>query len=431
MTSSVADLLSSRRFGPLFATQFLGAFNDNLLKSALGVLAAYRLAEQSGIDAGALAMVAGALFIAPFVLFSGAAGTLADRIDKSRIARGVKLAEIVIMLFGGAALVMENLPALLAALFLLGLHSTVFGPVKYALLPQHLADADLVAGNALVDAGTFLAILLGTLLGSALILASGGATWVGAIGVGAAIVGWIAARALPPAAPLDPAAVPRPRLLADGVAVIRHVAGDAALRGPILALSWFWALGGAVVAGLPVLARDTLGADESAVTLMLAIFALGVGAGSMLANRVLGGSVTARPVPWAGLAMAACALVVAAGRGAGADSHLALPRGPGRAGDRRRGLRRPALRGAAQAKRCRAPRPRDRGEQHRQCLGDDRDLARRRDPAGIRLEHAGGHRPLRPRDARGHRRLHAICARSARPLRSRDRAAVARPRGIS
>jgi MFS family permease len=315
MTSSVADLLLSRRFGPLFATQFLGAFNDNLLKSALGVLAAYRLAQTSGIDAGALAMLAGALFIAPFVLFSGAAGTLADRIDKSRIARAVKLAEIVIMLFGGAALMMENLPALLAALFLLGLHSTVFGPVKYALLPQHLADADLVAGNALVDAGTFLAILLGTLLGSALILAPGGATWVGAVGVGAAIGGWIAARALPPAAPSDPAAVPRPRLLADGVAVIRHVADDGALRGPILALSWFWALGGTVVSGLPVLARDTLGADESAVTLMLAIFALGVGAGSMLANRVLGGTVTARPVPWAGLAMAACALVVAAGAG--------------------------------------------------------------------------------------------------------------------
>jgi acyl-[acyl-carrier-protein]-phospholipid O-acyltransferase/long-chain-fatty-acid--[acyl-carrier-protein] ligase len=113
-------------------------------------------------------------------------------------------------------------------------------------------------------------------------------------------------------------------LLADGVAVIRHVAGDAALRGPILALSWFWALGGAVVAGLPVLARDTLGADESAVTLMLAIFALGVGAGSMLANRVLGGSVTARPVPWAGLAMAACALVVAAGAGQAPESPVPL-----------------------------------------------------------------------------------------------------------
>jgi MFS family permease len=315
MTASAADLLLSRRFGPLFATQFLGAFNDNLLKSALGVLAAYRLAGQHGIDAGALAMLAGALFIAPFVLFSGAAGTLADRMDKSRIARAVKLAEIAIMLGGAAGLIAQSLPALLGALFLLGLHSTVFGPVKYALLPQHLAQGELVAGNALVDAGTFLAILLGTLLGSALILAPGGGAWVGAIGIGAAIAGWIAARALPPAAPPDPAAVPRPRLFADGVAVLRHVATDHALRGPILALSWFWALGGAVVAGLPVLARDTLGAGESAVTLMLAIFALGVGAGSMLANRVLGESVSTRPVPWAGIAMGLCALMVAAGAG--------------------------------------------------------------------------------------------------------------------
>jgi MFS family permease len=315
MTSSAADLLLSRRFGPLFATQFLGAFNDNLLKSALGVIAAYRLAEQHGIDAGALAMLAGALFIAPFVLFSGAAGTLADRIDKSRIARAVKLAEIAIMLGGGAGLIAQSLPALLSALFLLGLHSTIFGPVKYALLPQHLAEGELVAGNALVDAGTFLAILLGTLFGSALVLAPGGAAWVGAIGVAAAIGGWFAARALPPAPPPDPAAVPRPRLLADGVAVIRHVADDRALRGPILALSWFWALGGAVVSGLPVLARDTLGAGETAVTLMLAIFALGVGVGSMLANRLLGDTVSTRPVPWAGITMAACAMVVAAGAG--------------------------------------------------------------------------------------------------------------------
>lgn len=315
MSDTSVGLLLSRRFGPLFAAQFLGAFNDNLLKSALGVLAAWRLAERTGIDAGTLAMLAGAAFIAPFVLFSGAAGTLADRIDKGRIARWVKVAELAIMVVGAIGLAIESLGVLLAALFLLGVHSTVFGPVKYAVIPQYLPPGELVAGNALVDAGTFLAILLGTLAGSALVLVPDGALWIGAIGVAAATAGLFAARAMPPAPPADGAAVPRPRLLADGIAVMAGVAREPGLLAPVLALSWFWALGGIVVAGLPVLARETLGAREGAVTLMLALFAIGVGAGSLLANRILGGTVSARPVPWAALGMAVAALVVAPGAG--------------------------------------------------------------------------------------------------------------------
>jgi MFS family permease len=316
MTSSGVRLLATRRFGPLFAAQFLGAFNDNLLKSALGVLTAYRMAGQWGLDAGALVMLSGAVFILPFVIFSGAAGTLADKVDKTRITRIVKLAEIAIMAIGTAGLFLEDLPILLLALFLLGLHSTVFGPIKYAVLPQHLAPDELVAGNALVDAGTFLAILAGTLTGASLALAPGGAAWLGAIGIAAALIGWVAARAMPIAPPPDGADVPRPRLLADSVAVMRHVLGDRRLLGPVLALSWFWGLGGVIVSGLPVLARETLGASESAVGAMLALFAVGVGAGSLLANRLMGAAVTSRPVPWAALAMAASALVVALGAGA-------------------------------------------------------------------------------------------------------------------
>lgn len=315
MTTSGLNLLLTARFGPLFAAQLLGAFNDNLLKSALGVLIAYRLAERWAVDPGALAMLAGAVFILPFVLFSGVAGTLADRVDKTRIARFVKLAEIAIMTLGSIGLLREDLPTLLVALFLLGVHSTVFGPIKYAVLPQHLRPGELVAGNALVDAGTFLAILMGTLVGSALALAPGGALGLGAIGLAAAALGWAATRAMPPALPADAAAVPRPRLLADGVAVMRHVAGDRALLGPVLALSWFWGLGGVVVSGLPVLASVTLGAREQAVSAMLALFAVGVGAGSLLANRLAGGVVTARLVPWAALGMTASGLAVALGAG--------------------------------------------------------------------------------------------------------------------
>lgn len=324
MTTPTTGLLLTRRFGPLFAAQFLGAFNDNLLKSALGVLAAYRLSGWAGLDAGALAMLAGAVFIAPFVLFSGAAGTLADRGDKTRIVRAVKLAEIAIMALGTAGLIAQSMPVLLVSLFLLGTHSAVFGPVKYAILPQHLAPGELVAGNALVDAGTFLAILAGTLLGAALVLAPHGPVWLAAIGLAAAAAGWGAAAAMPPAPPLG-AQMPPPRMIADSLAVLRYALGEDGLRAPILALSWFWALGAVVVSGLPVLARETLGATETAVNLMLALFALGIGAGSMLASRLQAGAVTGWLVPWAALAMAASSLVVALGAAGGVAAPAPAP----------------------------------------------------------------------------------------------------------
>src|SRR5262245_40081989 len=170
MRSPLIQLLTARRFAPLFVTQFLGAFNDNLLKSALAIVVTYRIAQESGVDAAVLVMIAGGLFIAPFFLFSGASGTLADRVDKAAIARWVKVAEIAIMAAGGLGLWLQSVPLLLAALFGLGTHSTVFGPIKYALLPQHLHPDELIAGNALIEAGTFLAILLGTILGGSLVV---------------------------------------------------------------------------------------------------------------------------------------------------------------------------------------------------------------------------------------------------------------------
>src|SRR6185295_6490167 len=211
MRSPLARLLTTRRFAPLFVTQFLGAFNDNLLKSALGIVVTYRIAEQLHVAASSLVMLAGGLFIAPFFLFSGASGTLADRTDKAAIARWVKVAEIAIMALGAWGLWQQSVPALLAALFCLGTHSTVFGPIKYALLPQHLRDDELVAGNALIEAGTFLAILLGTILGGSVVLLAKGALIVGGCGVVSALVGWLAARQIP-AAPSSAPDAPRPRL---------------------------------------------------------------------------------------------------------------------------------------------------------------------------------------------------------------------------
>ncbi len=322
MQSRSFELLTSRRFAPLFVTQFLGAFNDNLLKSALAIMVTYRLAAQAGVEAASLVMIAGGLFIAPFFLFSGASGTLADRVDKAAIARWVKVAEIAIMTIGAWGLWQQSIPVLLTALFFLGTHSTVFGPIKYALLPQHLREEELVAGNALIEAGTFLAILLGTIVGGSIVLLDSGAAIVAACGVGGAFAGWLAARQIPPALP-DPDNISgRPRLFHDSIAVMRHAMSRPALMLPILAISWFWLFGATIVSGLPVLAKDVLFANERVVTLMLALFAIGVGAGSMLAERLLHGEVSARHVPFSALMMGLFAVdlhFASAGRVAGAQ----------------------------------------------------------------------------------------------------------------
>ena len=287
----------------MFVTQFLGAFNDNLLKSGLAIFVTYRLAQTGGIDAATLVMLAGGIFIAPFFLFSGASGTLADRVDKAKIARWVKIAEIFIMATGAAGFALASVPLLLVALFGLGTHSTVFGPIKYALLPEHLVEHELVAGNALIEAGTFLAILFGTILGGSLMQIDNGALIVGMLGVAVALTGWISARFIPLAPPRS-TTVARPRLLHDSIDVVKHVASRDDLFLPVLALSWFWLIGGTLVSGLPVFAKDVLFADEQVVTLMLALFAIGIAAGSLLAERLLHGEVSARFVPISALLMA-------------------------------------------------------------------------------------------------------------------------------
>src|SRR5262245_58312844 len=322
MRSPIVQLLRTRRFAPLFITQFLGAFNDNLLKSAMGIVVTFRLAEQSGLSAGSLVMLAGAVFITPFFLFSGASGTLADRVDKALIARIVKVAEIGIMTLGAIGLWQASVPMLFAALFCLGTHSTVFGPIKYALLPQHLREEELVAGNALIEAGTFLAILIGTILGGSVVLLGNGALIVGGCGITAALIGWFAARQIPSAPSAAGVDAPRSRVLHDTIAVVRHVTSRPALLLPILAVSWFWLFGATIVSGLPSFAKDVLFADAQVVTMMLALFAVGVGLGSIVAERLLHGEVSARYVPIAALAMAFFAwdlYVASAGRSASGE----------------------------------------------------------------------------------------------------------------
>src|ERR1700722_15122837 len=171
------SLLKTRRFLPLFLTQFLGAFNDNLLKNALVMLVTYRIAEQAHENAQVLVTLAGGVFMLPFFLLSATAGQVADKYDRAKLTRIIKVAEIAIMVFAAIGFAAHSPYFLLFVLFCMGVHSTFFGPIKYALLPQHLEEDELLSGNAYIESGTFLAILLGTILGGALILQSGGTYW--------------------------------------------------------------------------------------------------------------------------------------------------------------------------------------------------------------------------------------------------------------
>ncbi|MDR2128071.1 MAG: MFS transporter, partial [Burkholderiaceae bacterium] len=197
-------LLTNRRFGPLFVTQFFGAFNDNLFKNALVVLLTFQAASWTTLKPEALANLAAGIFMLPFFLFSATAGQLADKLDKARLARYTKLLEIVIVGLAVLGFVLKSLPFLLGVLFLMGLQSTLFGPVKYAILPQHLRPDELVGGNALVEAGTYVSILLGTLSGGLLAGVSSGTVWISAVALGIAAIGYLASRGIPPAPAPEP-----------------------------------------------------------------------------------------------------------------------------------------------------------------------------------------------------------------------------------
>jgi acyl-[acyl-carrier-protein]-phospholipid O-acyltransferase/long-chain-fatty-acid--[acyl-carrier-protein] ligase len=302
--ASPRTLMTSRRFLPLFATQFLGALNDNLFKNAMVILIVFRLAPQAGLDGAILANLAAGVFILPFFVFSAPAGRLADRLEKSRLIALIKACEIGFMLLGGLGLWRGDLALLFGVLFLMGLHSTFFGPLKYSILPVHLRAHELIAGNALVEAGTFLAILLGTIAGGLLVLADDGRLLVSAGLVAVAAVGYGASRFIPTAPPSAPGLALDPNIARDGWRLVREVAARRALFVPILGLSLFWMVGATYLSQLPALTRDVIGADQRVVTLFLTAFSVGIAAGSLLCSRLLSGEVTLRLVPWAGLGIA-------------------------------------------------------------------------------------------------------------------------------
>ncbi|QLH51912.1 MAG: MFS transporter [Candidatus Accumulibacter cognatus] len=279
-------LLRTSRFAPLFVTQFLGALNDNVLKNAMVVLLTFQAASWTTIAPELLANLAAGVFILPFFLFSATAGQLADKYDKAALARLVKLLEIAIVLVCGAGFWLHSLAVLFAGLFLLGLHSTLFGPVKYAILPQHLKSEELVGGNALIEAGTFVAILLGTLLGGLLACAGDGTAWITAVGLAIASAGYLAARAIPVAVPPAPSLAINLNPLTETWRNIGFAREKPAVFLSIMGISWFWLFGALFLAQFPAYTKNVLGGSETAVTLLLATFTFGIGIGSLLCEKL-------------------------------------------------------------------------------------------------------------------------------------------------
>ena len=280
-------LLGKRRLGPLFVTQFLGAFNDNVFKAALAVLFAFGAltAVDDAADKGILVNLAAGLFILPFFLFSATAGTMADKLEKSRLIRLVKLGEIGVAALAGLALYLQSVPALLAALFLLGVQSTFFGPLKYAVLPQHLDATELVGGNAMVQMGTFVAILLGTIAGTTIGGMGDVSMWLFAFVVAIAVAGYGASRAIP-LAPSSYVGAVRWNPATETWALIRLARERKAVFQSILGISWFWLLGSVYLAQIPVLVPERLAGGPTVVTLVLVSFTVAIGIGSLLCERL-------------------------------------------------------------------------------------------------------------------------------------------------
>ena len=290
-------LLGARRFAPFFWTQALGAFNDNVFKNALVILVTFGIAGLSDDQRALYVNLAAGLFILPFFLFSAFAGQLAEKYEKARLIRGIKLLELGIALLAAMGLAMQSVPFLLAVLFLLGLQATLFGPVKYAILPQHLHHTELVGGNALVEAATFLAILLGTMLGGWLVTVPGGAAWVGGTVIAVAVIGYLSSRAVPLAPAAAPELVMRWNPVTETLRNIAFTRGNRTVFLSVLGISWFWFYGAMFLSQLPAYTKLTLGGGEQVVTLLLTVFSLGIGLGSLLCERLSGRKVEIGLVP--------------------------------------------------------------------------------------------------------------------------------------
>ncbi len=303
MLTSQLGLFTTRRFLPLFCTQFFAAFNNNVFKNSLIILITFRIAAVMGMNAQLLVALAAGLFILPFFLFSTTAGQLADKYEKSRMISVIKFIEILLMIGAMVGFYLQSMFFLIIVLFALGVQSAFFGPLKYAILPEHLIDNELIAGNGLIEAGTFIAILLGTILGGALVLQKNGEYIISAILVLVAIGGWIASFFIPRTHTHQPGLKINYNFFSETKSLLSYAKQKRDVFLCIMCISWFWLVGATFLSELPVFARDALHADQSVVILFMTVFSVGLALGSVICNKLLAGKTHATYVPYAMLGM--------------------------------------------------------------------------------------------------------------------------------
>ena len=296
-------LLKKRRFAPFFITQFLGAFNDNLYKNALLILLAVTGYKLTHINPNYLTNLTAVLFILPFFLFSATAGQLADKYEKNRIIHYVKILEVLIAVCATIAFHLTNIYLLYIALFLLGVHSTVFGPIKYAILPQHLKKNELIAGNAWVEASTFCAILLGTLVGGVLIAQTHGVLLISILMLTLAIMGLIASYAIPRAPSFNKTLKMNWNPFTETYNNLKGIQKERPLFLAMLGISWFWFYGATFLTQLPVFTSQILGGNVEVITLLLTLFSIGIGIGSLLCDYLGEGKLEIGLVPLGSLGL--------------------------------------------------------------------------------------------------------------------------------
>jgi 1-acyl-sn-glycerol-3-phosphate acyltransferase len=297
-------LLGQRRYAPFFWAQIFGAANDNLFKYAFTILVTYHL-QVSWLPRETAGAVIGAVFILPWLIFSATSGQLADKLDKAVIVRGVKWLEIAIMLLAGWGFMATNVPVLLSCVFLMGLHSTIVGPVKYAYLPQHLNERELTGGNGMMEMGTFVAILVGSIGGGLLIALPGetGLRWVALSCLTVAVIGRVFAQFVPVSPPTDPGIKLNFNPVTETWANLKLAHGNLVVFRSLLGISWMWFFGAVFLAQFPTFSRDVLHGNEQVASLMLALFSIGVGVGALLCETLSHRHVEIGLVPFGAIGM--------------------------------------------------------------------------------------------------------------------------------
>ncbi len=294
MKNPIIALLGTRRFLPLFITQFLGAFNDNLFRSAIIMLITFGMLDEMAASPAVMNNVAIGLFILPYFIFSALAGQLADKFEKSRQIVWIKLWEVALMVIGALGFYYSSLPLLIIVLSGLGLQSTFFGPIKYGILPDLMKPQELLSANALIEAGTFIAILLGTIIGGLLMASGNGVFGITALTILAAVVGVFSGKSVPKGMPAAPDLTIKKNIFASTGEQLKKAMSVSVTRRTIIGISWIWMYGSIYITQIPVVAKEHLHGDETVVTLFMACFTFGIGIGSMLCSKLLKGRISAK-----------------------------------------------------------------------------------------------------------------------------------------